>query len=112
MLFGWILAVLFARLIWWMVWMWMLKINLATTFRGAIDTNVTNEEISLFVKLGQKIASTSIRKVVLDADRTESVLDVGDPANYGGQFVLDPKSNNWHDLAEYVQGEIFNLEEK
>ena len=87
-------------------------IDLISTFNQSIDVDVENDEIPLFVKLSQKVNPQSLRRVVLDADREESVLQVGNPPDYGGQFVLVPKNNNWHDLAEYVQGEIFKLEEK
>jgi polyisoprenyl-teichoic acid--peptidoglycan teichoic acid transferase len=87
-------------------------INLATTFENSIDTDITNDEIPLFVKLGQRIEPTVTRRVVLDGGRDGSVLEFGDPVNYGGQFVLIPKGGSWGDLAEYVQGEIFRLKEK
>lgn len=87
-------------------------IELIKTFDKSIDTDITSNEIPLFVKLTQKVDPTTLRHVVLDTGRDESVLDEGDPTNYGGQYVLDPKTNNWSDLAEYVQGEIFKLQEK
>ena len=87
-------------------------LDLITTFDQSIDTNVQNDEIPLFIKLSQKIDPAKIRTVVLDSDRPESRLTNGDPQNYGGQFVLEPKDGTWTDLAEYVQGEIFKLEEK
>ena len=87
-------------------------IDLVKTFDAAIDTNIQNDEIPLFIKLSQKVNHTKVRTVVLDSERPESVLVPGDPANYKGQFVLEPKNGTWTDLAEYVQGEIFKLEEK
>lgn len=87
-------------------------INLIKTFSSSIDTNITDDDIPLFVKLGQKITPESIRRIILDADRDESVLVYGDPQNYGGQFVLEPKNGTWTDLAEHVQSEIFRLEEQ
>lgn len=87
-------------------------VNLLKTFDQSIDTDVENDEIPLFAKLSQKVNTQNLRRVVLDAERPESVLTVGNPPDFGGQFVLVPKNNNWHDLAEYVQGEIFKLEEK
>jgi anionic cell wall polymer biosynthesis LytR-Cps2A-Psr (LCP) family protein len=87
-------------------------IDLITTFDASIDTDIQNDEIPLFVKLSQKIDPTKIRTVVLDSDRENSVLVDGNPADYGGQFVLEPKDGTWTDLAEYVQSEIFKLEEK
>lgn len=89
-----------------------LIIDLITTFDTAIDTDVGNDEIPLFIKLSQKVDQTKIRTVVLDSDREVSVLVLGDLANYKGQFVLEPKNGTWTDLAEYVQGEIFKLEEQ
>ncbi|OGD86726.1 hypothetical protein A2870_02700 [Candidatus Curtissbacteria bacterium RIFCSPHIGHO2_01_FULL_41_11] len=87
-------------------------INLAKTFNRSIDTDIADDDIPLLVKLGQKIDPQTIRRVTLDAGRNTSVLDVGDPTNYNGQYVLDPKTDNWGDLADYVQGEIFKLEEE
>lgn len=87
-------------------------IDLVKTFDTSIDTNVQNDEIPLFIKLSQKVDQTKIRTVVLDSDREQSVLVPGDPLNYKGQFVLEPKNGTWTDLAEYVQGEIFKLQEK
>ena len=85
-------------------------IGLIGTFDKSIDTDITNNDIPSFIKLGEKIDPSTIRRVVLDAGRDDSVLDVGDPNKYGGQYVLDPKTDNWTDLAEYVQGEIFKLQ--
>ncbi|HSX18553.1 MAG TPA: LCP family protein [Candidatus Saccharimonadales bacterium] len=87
-------------------------VSLISTFDKSIDTDITNDDIPLFIKLGQKIDPATIRRVVLDAGRNESVLDVGDASKYNGQYVLDPKTDNWTDLAEYVQGEIFKLQAK
>lgn len=89
-----------------------LIIDLIATFDTSIDTDVGSDEIPLFIKLSQKIDHTKIRTVVLDSDREVSILVPGDPANYKGQFVLEPKNGTWTDLAEYVQGEIFKLEEQ
>ena len=87
-------------------------IDLINTFGQSIDTNITDEEIPHFIKLGTKIDPATVRRVVLDADRPESVLLVSDPQTHRGQFALIPKGDSWTDLAEYVQGEIFKLEEK
>src|SRR3989344_274503 len=87
-------------------------VNLAKTFNRSIDTDIADDDIPLLVKLGQKIDPQTIRRVTLDAGRNTSVLDVGDPTNYNGQYVLDPKTDNWGEFAGYVQGEIFKLEEE
>jgi len=87
-------------------------IELAKTFGQSIDTDVTDEDVPYFLKLEAKIDPSTIRRIVLDAGRDESVLEVGDSQAHNGQFVLVPKKNNWTDLAEYIQGEIFKLEEK
>lgn len=89
-----------------------LAIDLISTFDQSIDTDIQNDDIAHFIKLSQKADPQKLRRVVLDSDKPESVLTVGDPAAHGGQFVLVPKNNSWTDLAEYVQGEIFKLEEK
>ena len=87
-------------------------LELISTFDKSIDTNIPNEDVPLFVKLSQKADPAKIRMIVLDSDREESVLKPGDPNNYQGQFVLEPKTGSWTDLAEYVQSEIFKLQEK
>ncbi len=87
-------------------------IDLITTFDKSIDTDIQNDDIALFLKLVKKIDTTKIRTIVLDSEREESQLIEGDPVNYGGQFVLEPKDGTWQDFAEYVQGEIFKLQEK
>ena len=87
-------------------------IGLISTFGNSVDTDIDNEKIPQFVKLGQKIDSQTIRRVVLDADNQNSMLEVGDSQTHLGQFVLVPKNNSYTDLAEFVQGEIFKLEGK
>ena len=87
-------------------------IDLAKTFGQSIDTDITDEDVPYFLKLEAKIDPSTIRRIVLDVGRDESVLEVGDSQAHNGQFVLVPKNNNWTDLAEYIQGEIFKLEEK
>lgn len=87
-------------------------IDLMETFDQSIDTDIQNDEIPHFVKLSQKIDPQKLRRVVLDSERPESMLVIGDPTAHGGQFVLVPKGGSWTDLAEYIQGEIFKLEEK
>lgn len=86
--------------------------NLAKTFGNSIDSDIEGEDTGLFINLGRKIDSSKIRRIVLDADYPESRLEVGDPQNHSGQYVLVPKNNSWQDLAEYIQGEVFTLEEK
>jgi len=86
-------------------------IGLISTFGNSIDSDIGNEEIPQFIKLGQKIDPQTIRRVVLDADNQNSMLEVGDSQTHLGQFVLVPKNNSYGDLAEYVQGEIFKLTE-
>lgn len=84
-------------------------LDLAKTFGQSIDTDIESDEVPHFIKLIQKIDTTNIRRLVLDQGRPESALEVGDSNEYGGQFALVPRNGNWHDLAEYVQGEIFNI---
>lgn len=86
-------------------------IDLARTFGASIDTNIQDDDVPLFGKLATKIDPATIRRVVLDATRQESVLQVGDPAAHGGQYVLVP-NGSWEDLADYVNAQIFKLEEK
>ena len=87
-------------------------INLIKTFGASIDSDINDEDVALFAKLATKIDPATIRRVVLDATREESALQVGDPSSHGGQYVLVPRGNLYSELAEYVQGEIFKLEEK
>ena len=85
-------------------------IDLISTFGAAIDTDIQSDDVTHFLKLGQKIEPETIRRIVLEGGNQDSVLEFGDPPAYGGQSVLVPKNANWTDLAEYVQGEIFKLD--
>ena len=87
-------------------------IELSQTFGDTIDTDIKDEDIALFVKLGLKIDPSTIRRLVLDAAEDGGRLEFGRPEDHGGQSVLIPKNNSWTDLAEYIQGEVFKLEEK
>lgn len=87
-------------------------INLMITFGQSIETDVNDEEIPLFIKLGTKVEPANIRRIVLDASNKDSVLEVGNSQDYNGQFVLIPKNNSWTDLDEYIQGEIFKQKEE
>src|SRR3990170_1549475 len=87
-------------------------IELSKTFGDTIDTDIKDEDVTLFAKLGLKIDPSTIRRVVLDANEQDGRLEFGRPENHGGQSVLVPKGGSWTDLAEYIQGEVFKLEEK
>lgn len=84
-------------------------INLEKTFSSSIDTDIGSQEIPLLAKLGLKIDPSTVRRVVLTASEDDSRLDVGAPENYGGAYALIPKGGNWADLADYIQGEIYNF---
>ena len=83
-------------------------IELLSTFGQSIDTNITDEDIPLFAKLSTKIDSSKIRRIVLDASETNSKLEFGQEANYGGQSVLIPKDNDWAALAKFLKDEIYS----
>lgn len=87
-------------------------IDLSKSFGESIDTNIGGEEVPFFVKLFKDVQSQSVRRIVLDSGRDESVLAVGDPASHGGQYVLIPKSGNYEDLENYIKGEVFKTTEK
>lgn len=87
-------------------------IDLVTTFGNSIDTDIQTDDVPTFLKLGKKLSKVQIRRIVLDIGREDSVLTEGNPLDYGGQYVLTPKSGSWSELAEYVQGEIFKLKEE
>ncbi len=83
-------------------------LNLLQTFGASIDTDITNDEIPLFSKLALKVDKANIHRVVLDASKDDSKLEVGQPASdFGGRFVLLPKNNNWSDLATFIQTQIY-----
>lgn len=86
-------------------------IELASTLGRSLDTDIESDKIPLFVKLVQKAKNATVRRIVVDSGRDESVLEDGNPANFGGAFALVPKNNSWQELAEYVQGEIFKTTE-
>ena len=48
----------------------------------------------------------------MDTNEKDGRLEFGRPENHGGQSVLVPKNGSWTDLAEYIQGEVFKLEER
>jgi len=83
-------------------------IDLEKTFSAAIDTDIGSQEIPLLAKLGLKIDPNTVRRVVLTASEDNSVLDVGDSTQYNGAYALTPKDNNWTNLQNYVQNEIYN----
>ena len=87
-------------------------IELSKTFGDTIDTDIKDEDVTLFAKLGLKIDPSTIRRVVLDTNEQDGKLEFGRPEDHDGQSVLIPKGGNWTDLAEYIQGEVFKLEEK
>ncbi len=82
-------------------------LNLAKTFGSSIDTNITDDEVPLFMKLLTKVDSAKIRRIVLDASLPDSKLEFGDPANYLGQAVVIPKNNDWSALSEYLKSQIY-----
>lgn len=81
--------------------------DLLSTFGNSIDTDITPVEIPYFLKLFPTIDPSTIRKITIDSDRPDSKLEVGDPTQFGGAFVLLPKGGSWQELADYIQGEIF-----
>jgi len=87
-------------------------IELVKTFGQSIDTDIENDDIPLFAKLSGKIDPVTVRHLVLESTDANSILQVGKPEDHGGQYVLVPRGNLYSELAEYVQGEIFKLEEK
>ena len=87
-------------------------IELVKTFGQSIDTDIENDDIPLFAKLSGKIDPVTVRHLVLESTDANSILQVGRPEDHGGQNVLVPCGNLYSELAEYVQGEIFKLEEK
>ena len=87
-------------------------IELVKTFGQSIDTDIENDDIPLFAKLSGKIDPVTVRHLVLESTDANSILQVGRPEDHGGQYVLVPRGNLYSELAEYVQGEIFKLEEK
>lgn len=87
-------------------------LELSKTFGDTIDTDIKDDEVVLFAKLSLKIDPSTIRRLVLDASQENGRLEFGRPEDHGGQSVLVPKNNSWTDLAEYIQGEVFKLEEK
>ncbi len=87
-------------------------IELIKTFGQSIDTDIENDDIPLFAKLSGKIDPVTVRHLVLESTDANSILQVGRPEDHGGQYVLVPRGNLYSELAEYVQGEIFKLEEK
>ncbi|MBI4037433.1 LCP family protein [Candidatus Curtissbacteria bacterium] len=86
-------------------------IELAKTFGASIDTDIQEDEIPLFTKLATKVDSTSVRRIVLDANPQTGALEFGSPADYNGQSVLVPKEGDWQKLSNFIKGEIFKYSE-
>lgn len=83
-------------------------INLISTFGKSIDTDITSDDVPLFVKLGLKVDKSNVRRVIMDASNENSVLDVADPSSYGGAYALIPKNGDWQTLQAYLRNEIYN----
>ena len=82
-------------------------IGLGKTFGKSIDTDITDEDVPLFMNLFTKIDTSKIRRLVLDAGQTDSKLEFGDPINYQGQAVVVPKNNDWKALSDFLKSEIY-----
>lgn len=82
-------------------------IDLVRTFGASIDTNISDEDTPLFVKLATKIEPATVRRMVLDSTNDSSLLEVGNAQNYKGQFVLIAKGNDWVNLARRIESEVF-----
>lgn len=87
-------------------------ISLLGTFGDSIDTDIQDDDIGLFAKLATKLQAQNVRRVVLDATEKDGRLEFGLPQDFFGQSVLIPKNNSWTELGEYIQSELFKLEEQ
>ncbi|MFI5205717.1 MAG: LCP family protein, partial [Candidatus Paceibacterales bacterium] len=63
-------------------------IDLVSTFGKSVNTDITSDEVPLFLNLFPKVNQNTVRKISLDADLPDSRLETGDPQLYGGAFVL------------------------
>ena len=88
-------------------------LGLVKTFSKSIDTDITSDDVPYFVKLAKNAQGQETRRIILDSDQENSLLEIGNSADYGGQFALIPKGGSWTNLAESIQAEIFkNQQEK
>lgn len=87
-------------------------ISLISTFGDSIDTDIMDDDITLFAKIGTKLDASSVRRIVLDTNEQDGKLEFGLPQNYSGQSVVIPKNNDWIELSEYIQGEIFRTQDQ
>ncbi len=69
-------------------------IDLTGTFKDSIDTDIGGTEITQFAKLVGDARDGQIKTISLDADKADSLLVVGDPANFGGAYAVVPKDND------------------
>jgi len=88
-------------------------IGLYSTLKESIDTNIRQEEIDDFVRLGQKMEDAGIRSVVLDyGDEKEKIpgllVNPSISNEYGNQWVLIPRigNGNFSEIQKYVECEI------
>ncbi len=70
---------------------------LVQTFGQSIDTNITENEYGDFYQLYRRTKNATLKSVALTdgSDGGEAVFVHPDSGNYGGQWVLVPKGNDW-----------------
>lgn len=80
-------------------------LDLIGTFRDSIDTDINPTEVTQFVRLAGDAKEAQISTYTLDAAKRDSLMTVGDPANFGGQYVLVPKDSNR--LKDFINNTLF-----
>lgn len=80
-------------------------IDLTGTFKDSIDTDIGASEVTQFARLANDAKEGQIKTLSLDADKADSLLVVGDPANFGGAYVVVPKDKN--KLKETIENLLY-----
>lgn len=82
------------------------------TVREGVATNIEEEKIDDFFKLGLKIKDLPLRSLSLTGKTTENGTDWGLFYNppvwqYAGQWVLVPKNDDWEIIHRFVKCEFY-----
>lgn len=79
--------------------------SLVETFGDSIDTDLPLDELGDFYKLYKRVKTAQVRSIALTdgQDDGAGVFINPPPANYGGQWVLIPKDNDWSNVQSVIR---------
>lgn len=78
--------------------------SLVETFGKSIDTDIPTNELGDFYKLYKKVKSATVRSVALTDGQDDGIPVFVNPPlqDYGGQWVLTPKNNDWSVVKQAI----------